>query len=336
MTVSDNLPWQVAEWEHLMAYAQQDRMPHALLVYGQQGLGKQYLVQRFANFLLCSADDKKNAACGHCPSCLLMQAHTHPDFYFLAPIEPSEIISIEQIRTLLQGLSLTSHFNLYRIIIVNQAHTMNVNAANAFLKYLEEPVERTLIVLITDQYKRLPATIVSRCQKLPVMRPAHNQVLSWLQLQKSDATVDDIKACLSLANNAPYMALTYLSDDTLSLRNACYKEWLAVAKQRQHPVIVAEQWVKLTKATLLAWMISWVIDMTKFYFTAQPLHLFNPDLNNSLQAFAKQLELKELIIFYDLLLISQQRMVTQINNQSIYEEILIAWFNLNSAQKHDS
>ena len=65
-------------------------------------------------------------------------------------------------------------------------------------------------------------------------------------------------------------------------------------------------------------------------------HLFNPDLNNSLQAFAKQLELKELIIFYDLLLISQQRMVTQINNQSIYEEILIAWFNLNSAQKHDS
>ncbi len=336
MTYSVMLPWQTAEWEHLMAYVQQDRMPHALLVYGQQGLGKQYLVQRFAHFLLCLAPDKKNAACGHCPSCLLMQAHTHPDFYFLAPIEPSEIISIEQIRVLLQGLSLTSHFNLYRVIIVNQAHTMNTNAANAFLKYLEEPVERTLIVLITDQYTRLPATIISRCQKLSVMVPANKQSVSWLQLQKSEATVGDIQTCLSLANNAPYTALTYLTDNTLSLRNACYKEWLAVAKQQQHPIIVAEQWIKLTNVTIVAWMVSWVIDITKFHFTITPQHLFNPDLNNSLQAFAKQLELKELIMFYDLLLISQQRMVTQINNQSIYEEILIAWLNLNSAKKHDS
>ena len=177
------LPWQQQNWDQLCNYRMQNRVPQALLITGNKGLGKQHLANQFAFSLLCAKPQDNGLGCGHCDSCLLLNAETHPDFIQIRPDEPGKAITIGQIRSLVTRLTLKPQFESYRVVIVNPADLMNNAAANAFLKCLEEPTERTVILLITDKPAHLPATIVSRCQKLAVAKPDKEIVFAWLKQQ---------------------------------------------------------------------------------------------------------------------------------------------------------
>jgi DNA polymerase-3 subunit delta' len=323
------LPWQQQNWAHLCDYRMQGRVPQALLITGNKGLGKQRLANQFAFSLLCAKPQGNGLGCGHCDSCLLLNAETHPDFIQIRPDEPGKTITIGQIRSLVTRLTLKPQFESYRVVIVNPADLMNNAAANAFLKCLEEPTERTVILLITDKPGHLPATIVSRCQKLAVAKPDKETAFAWLKQQNIDTLQCNASALLGLAQGSPLLALEYANDGTLTLRNDCFKAWMGIAKQRRHPVIIAEDWHKLPESPLIFWITSWVIDMIKCCFPIKAHWLYNPDLKGSLQEFSQQLELKELYRLYDLLLVSRQRLNTQINKHTMFEEILIKWFELN-------
>jgi DNA polymerase-3 subunit delta' len=323
------LPWQQQNWAHLRDYRAQSRVPQALLITGNKGLGKQDLANQFAFSLLCAAPQDNGLYCGHCERCLLLNAKTHPDFIQIRPDEPAKSITIGQIRSLVTRLTLKPHFDSWRVVIVSPADVMNNAAANAFLKYLEEPTERTVILLITDKPTRLPATVVSRCQKLNVIKPDKETVFAWLKEQNLEILDSEVISLYGLAQGSPLLALDYANDGTLNIRNDCFKAWIDIAKQRRHPVIIAEDWHKLPESPLLFWMTSWVIDMIKCYYPINADWLYNPDLKDSLQALSMQLELKELYKLYDLILTSRQRLNTQINKQTMFEEILIQWFELN-------
>ncbi len=90
----------------------------------------------------------------------------------------------------------------YRIIVIDPATAMNMNAANALLKTLEEPSPRVLFILISHQSVRLPATIVSRCQKITFAIPETRVALEWLQASGAVA-VDSLPLLLRLAHGAP-------------------------------------------------------------------------------------------------------------------------------------
>lgn len=327
------LPWQQHLWEHLRSYITQQRIPQALLITGNKGLGKQQLATQFAVALLCAAPQSDGTACGHCSSCLLVNAKTHPDFIDVQPEEPGKGIAIGQIRSLITRLTLKPQFETYRIVIVNPADKMNNAAANAFLKCLEEPTERTLIILITEKPAKLPATIISRCQKLAVATPDKESVVDWLSNTLGDAVTNKTLHCnISLAQGAPLLALDYAKDQTLTLRNECFDAWTAIAKQRKSPVMIAEDWHKLPAMPLIFWITSWIIDLTKCVYHSQVENLYNPDLRGQLQELSEQLELKGLYKLYDLLLAARQRLDTQINKQLLFEEILIQWHELNRSK----
>jgi DNA polymerase-3 subunit delta' len=333
------LPWQRPQWEHLCGYIAQKRIPQALLVTGNKGLGKQQLARQFAVALLCAAPQVDGTACGHCSSCLLVKAETHPDFIRLQPEEPGKGITIAQIRSLITRLTLKPQFESYRVVIINPADLMNNAAANAFLKCLEEPSERTSIILISEKPGKLPATIVSRCQKLAISTPDKSTVVEWLaETLQSESPLapllqrGELFRHISLAQGAPLLALDYANDQTLNLRNACFESWMAIAKQLKSPVMVAEDWHKLPAASLVFWMTSWIIDMIKCCYHTQAENLYNPDLNVQLQELSKRLELKGLYKLYDLLLLSRQRLDTQINKQLLFEETLIQWHELNRSK----
>ncbi|MDP2902192.1 MAG: DNA polymerase III subunit delta' [Methylovulum sp.] len=328
------LPWQQQDWVHLQAYAAQQRIPQALLVSGKKGLGKQHFVNQFAYSLLCAKPHADGLACGQCHSCVLLNAETHPDYIVVKPDGLGKSITVDQIRGVIVRLTLKPQFDGYRVVIVNPADAMNTNAANAFLKCLEEPAGRTVIILISERAKALPATIVSRCQKMALTMPDRETVLAWLQQQKPGLSPCDIEILLDLAQLAPLLALQFANDETLNLRNTCFSSWMAIAQRRSHPVIVAEQWQKLPGPSLIFWMTSWVIDMIKCGYQAGQHQLYNPDLNKPLQALAQRLELKGLYQWYDLLLVSRQRLQTPINKQSLLEEILIQWLQLNQSTHH--
>jgi len=332
--LSSLLPWQQQDWEHLQDYITQQRVPQALLISGKKGLGKQHLANQFAYSLLCAKPQADGLACGQCHSCLLLSAETHPDFIVEKPDEPGKSITVDQIRRLCVRLSLKPQFDSYRVVMINPADAMNTNAANAFLKCLEEPAERTVIMLISEKYQALPATIVSRCQKIALTIPDREILTAWLQQQKPECVSCDIAILLDLAQQAPLLALKYADDDTLSLRNTCFNAWIEIAQRRSHPVIVAEHWQQLPGSSLMFWMTSWVVDMIKCRYHVKPPLLYNPDLNKSLQALSQRLELKGLYKLYDLLLISRRRLETTINKQCLFEEILIQWFQLNQSTHH--
>ncbi|MFU8788046.1 MAG: DNA polymerase III subunit delta' [Methylobacter sp.] len=322
------LPWQQQQWAHLRSYIAQQRIPQALLITGNKGLGKQQLANQFAFALFCATPQNDSTACGHCSSCLLVKAETHPDFIEVQPEEAGKGIGIDQIRDLVTRLTLKPQFDTYRVVIINPADKMSNAAANAFLKCLEEPTERTTLILISEKPAKLPATIISRCQKLALTTPDKTTVADWLA-DTLAADVATLQCNIALAQGAPLLALAYGSDETLSSRNGCFKAWQAIAKRLASPVMVAEDWQKLAPAPLLFWMTSWVIDLIRQAYHPRIENLYNPDLQEALQELAQRLELKGLYKLYDLLLASRQRLDTSINKQLMFEEILIQWHELN-------
>jgi DNA polymerase-3 subunit delta' len=320
------LPWQQKNWDRLCNYGRHNRVPQALFIIGNKGLGKQHLANQYAYSLLCVKPKSNGIACGRCHSCLLLNAETHPDFIQIQPDEAKTSITIDQIRSLVAKLTLKPQYEMHRVVIINPADKMNNAAANSFLKCLEEPAERTVIILISDRPAQLPATIVSRCQRLLVAKPDKETVSAWLKQQN---VKDDPELLFGLAQGSPLQALHYAKENVLALRKDCFKAWVDVAKQRLHPVIVAENWHKFPESLLMLWMTSWVVDLIKCCYQLKADSCYNYDLSVSLQELSGQLELKGLYEFYDLLLKSRQLLDTQINKHLMFEEILIKWFELN-------
>ena len=113
------------------------------------------------------------------------------------------------------------------------------------------------------------------------------------------------------------------------MRNDCLKAWVAIARQEASPILVAEAWLKWPHHPVLFWLSTWLVDLIRCFYQTGTSQLYNPDYVPLLKEFAGQLDLKGIYQLYDLILISRQRLDTQINKQLIFEEILIAWSELN-------
>ncbi len=172
----------------LKTFVRNGRLPHALLFTGDDGVGKKMTAMALA--MACNCLTLKAAlchhprldavdACGNCVPCRKIAGNHHPDI--LRVIPQSSIIRIAQIRTLLQALTLKPNEATQRVVIISEAQTMNAEAGNALLKVLEEPPDRTLIVLIAPQTSDLLPTVVSRCQHIrfaPLEEAAIRQLLT--------------------------------------------------------------------------------------------------------------------------------------------------------------
>ena len=137
------LPWHEDAWASLNSSIDSGRLPHAVLISGDQGIGKLRLATALAQRLICSAEMVKYA-CGACKSCNLFTAGSHPDVTYLEPEEKGKAIKIDPVRKLCESLSKTAQQGGWKVAIIAPAEAMNINAANALLKNLEEPQGKTL------------------------------------------------------------------------------------------------------------------------------------------------------------------------------------------------
>jgi len=190
-------PWQTKIWSQVNQ--DNNRMAHALLLYGRAGIGKLHFARQFAQSLLCSHQIEENFACGTCPSCNWFNEGNHPDFRLLSPEQESDTdedipttkkskkktqISVSQIRELSDFLNLTSHrSDGLRIVLIHPAEALNLASANALLKMLEEPASGVIFILVTHHLQRLLPTILSRCQKINMPIPDDVVALDWLNEQ---------------------------------------------------------------------------------------------------------------------------------------------------------
>lgn len=323
-------PWQQSIWRHLLGYIEQQRIPQALLLTGTAGLGKRHLADVYAAALLCRTPAAQGAACGSCAACKLFQAKTHPDYLSIEPDEPGKAIGIDKIRQLIVKLALKPQFEAYRLAILQPADSLNTASANAFLKCLEEPSERTCFILISDQPSKLPATIRSRCQTINFAAADNAVARDWLAQQ---GVKEDVDQLLTMAQGAPLLAKQYAEQRFIQLRREYFESWLQIAHGKGNLLAVAEQWQKqetIELSVLLAWFCSWIMDMVKLAHGIDSAAIDNPDFKNPLQALVKRLELKHLYQYYDTVLGSRSQLATQVNKQLLTERLLIDWSQLNN------
>lgn len=263
-------------WSSLLA--RQGRLPHALLLIGQKGLGKQLLAHEFAAFLLCESPTKAERACGQCLACNWFSQGNHPDFRLLQPEslsaenegveegkkKPSQQIVIEQIRTLDEFLGVGSHRNGLSIVLVNPAEAMNKNAANSILKTLEEPPPNTLFLLVSSEPSRLLPTIRSRCQSVPIGLPT----VALAQRVLAEAGISSPERWLALAGGAPRLACELAGStqtawmDTLISRLARGADADPLNCAGELDKLFRDSKGKLTLRQIVEAFQKWIIDLT--------------------------------------------------------------------------
>ena len=318
--------WQKNQWQHIMQ--QRASFPHALLLRGRAGTGKQKFALDLSKTLLCS--QAGNQACGVCPSCVWFAEGNHPDFRLISPedVENTEDasvkkkatkksqISVTQIRQLIDYLSLSSHqVKGKRVILISPAETLNLASANALLKMLEEPPANTLFLLVTGQPQRLLATILSRCQTIDMPLPSKTEALAWLKTQ----AVKDAENVLDYAGGAPLLALKMSEEGETGI--SLVKNLSLGA--RLDPFACAPLFLSIGMEHALEAMQKWIFDLAAYILT-QDTH-YHAQHTSTLQALCKSVNLKALLSFQDKLLNAKKTANHPLSNELQLENLLLQY-----------
>ena len=322
-------PWQMNQWQHLQHAIKHDRLPHALLLTGAEGIGLNDFAFHVVADLLCESRGDKESPCGACKGCHLRQAGNHPDLFQLEPEEKGKQIKVEQVRDLIEFLTLKSHAGGYKIAVINPAEAMNRSAANTLLKTLEEPPPQSLLLLLSHRPALLPVTIRSRCQCLVFNGSKSTETIRWLAEQLGETVVDPV-LLLSLTGGVPLQAKALIEDGGLECRKMVLADLQALQRKQADPVQVAEKWKKHGTADTLHWLNKLIIDMVRLKLTGEPSRLTNQDVTDHLQRLIKILDLKQLVDSHDLAQNNWYQVSGpfNLNSLGLLEEMATHWLNL--------
>jgi DNA polymerase-3 subunit delta' len=327
------LPWQVNTLRELLA--RRDTLPHALLVYGRTGIGKVDFARAMAQSLLCEAPDH-GVACGICPACKWFTDGNHPDYREVFPdalgedaeeadeaADPdgrekkkSKEIRIEQIRALSDFMTLSTHRDGFRVLLVRPAEAMNPAAANALLKTLEEPPPRTVILLVTDSIGRLLATIKSRCQRVMAPAPTADLALSWLNGQG----LSEPALALAQAGGAPLDAVAFADPEFQRLRHQFIG---ALADANADYLATAQAFEKGDLPSAITWLQTWVSDLALSRLTGSVR--YHPDQKAAISRFATRLDLPALFRYESQLRQARRTVHHPLNARLLLEQLLLSY-----------
>lgn len=260
----------------LLRLITQQKLPHALLLSGQEGIGKATLAYRLARYLLTGATppepvmglfgaepveenlrtDMEQAAIRR------MVAGSHGDLLVVQPVADdkrktsADTIFIEQVREVVDFMRQTPSESAWRVVIIDPAEAMNIAAANALLKVLEEPPVQALLILVTHQPGKLLPTIRSRCRKITLRTPDEASIARVFEQQNQAIPAESLHQLLILAQGSAGKALHYHAQNAVVvykdilevLANPTPKASIALATQAAKSG--AEQW-QVTQALFM-------------------------------------------------------------------------------------
>ncbi|MES0875129.1 hypothetical protein [Sinimarinibacterium thermocellulolyticum] len=275
------LPWQQTLWLELSSLVRQQRLPHALLLAGPEGIGKRWFARALIAFVLC--EDRSGYACGRCRACMQLAVGAHPDAVLLGTDglfglalsadgrheqalvhwqsddgrgegRKRRDIAIDGVRALIGRLGLSSHYGRSRATLIEPADALNTSSVNALLKTIEEPPPGTHLLLVSERPQALLPTLRSRCQRVRMATPPADEAQAWLEAQLGRQE----PFALAAAHGAPLCALALASGDELGQQQAWAELWMAVGRRRKDPVSAAAAVDRDAVPAHLRWACGWL------------------------------------------------------------------------------
>jgi DNA polymerase-3 subunit delta' len=247
------LPEHAPLWVRIQLALHHQRMAQALLLIGPPHVGLYFFAHRLAAMLLCHAEPKP---CGECDSCHLLRAGTHPDCQIIRPEAEGGVIKIDQIRNLQDGIYQSPQCGQRLVIVIEHADKLNIASANALLKVLEEPPSYVHFILGAEQLSSIPATILSRTQRL-VFPDLHHDSSNYVALGEH-YPAESNRAKLYAKRQSMMISLSDIIEGQLS------------------PCTVAAQWAGFHLADVL-WLLYLILAQT---MQMQLLHVQNATPDN--------------------------------------------------------
>jgi len=324
--VVERYPWQSELWERL---THRERHAHAYLFHGPAGIGKRALAERLVGRLLCQ-NVAAGEACGQCKACLLLRAGTHPDYFLVEPEEVEKPIRVDQIRSLVDFVAQTAQLGGRKVILLEPAEAMNLNASNALLKSLEEPSGDTVLVLISHQPSRLLPTIKSRCvqQACPVPRPEES--LAWLAQALPDLSSEDLNDVLTLAGGSPLTAARLHAMGVQAYRSHVVDGLKKLLKRQIAPSPLAESWNSIPLLLLMDWFCEWALLILRYQMTRDQEATGLADMSKVIQYLGDKADSTQVINLQNWLLEQRQKVMgkANLNRVLLLEALLIRWASL--------
>lgn len=302
-----------------------DRLAHAYLFIGPEGVGKHLTALTLAKAMNCQSPPEAGDCCEKCPSCIKVNSSNHADVIAVEP--EGEFIKIDQVREIQKRLRFRPMEGGRRACIIDPADQMKAEASNALLKILEEPPRDTHLLLITARPHQLLSTILSRCQWVkfkPLSQPDIAQIL------KKDKGLDEEKARFyaSLAGGSAGQAVS------LSARVDFQKrlDWLQVFSDlpQKSTEEVFETCERLAKEEeeigdlMDLWKI-WVRDLTVFKVQGDRTKegLINHDLLSTVEKDAAKSTFDRLEGIFSLISEVQRSLAYNVNKQLALETLML-------------
>lgn len=317
--------WHDKTWDKFASACVIDHLPHAMLLSGAKGVGKQAFAERMIKSLLCLQPDSiTRKACNRCQGCKTYESGANPDFMKIQLLEDKKQIGVDQIRQLSEFLTYSRSFNAYRVVLINPVERMNRNATNSLLKSLEEPTNNTVILLIATHLSHIIPTIISRTQLLSIPLPTKEQAISWINTKIPDAT--EAEELLEMSAGSPLLALT-IDKETLNNKEIFANDILSILDKDNSVTEIAKKWEKYDQGILLDWQIIWLQYQLKEVLA--PLNTttkLSKNADDLQQKFKHKLSKNMLWQLYQQLLRKKQIIHTSVNPLMNLESMLLLWF----------
>jgi DNA polymerase-3 subunit delta' len=319
----------------LRGFQLRERVPHALLFAGDEGIGKKLVALNFAKALNCRAagvgdqgsgfegwngntgeqteglthdSEFRTDACEQCPSCKKINSGNHPDVSVVGPEGDGGQITVSAVRALEETLSFKPFEGRWKVAVIDDADRLNQSAANAFLRTLEEPTPQSVLILVSSRPEVLLPTIRSRCQKI-YFSPLPVDAMSDYIRENMRGLSDEQSALLSLLSGGRIG--TALNENLIEQRDHSYgilRQLLGTgAEDVWEDKDDMERWFD--------WVQLWMRDIAVFRATGKTGLLVNADRTGEIRALAGSVPVQDILKLARELYTIRRRLFFNLNKQ---------------------
>lgn len=304
----------------------EDRLPHAMLFCGMEGVGKSLAAEALAAAELCHAP-VEGQACGHCPSCQALASSTHPDFFQMKPeseTKAAPAIRIEAVRKLQEDIARIPLLSERRVVIMQEADKMNEAAANCLLKTIEEPAGQVVFILITSRPSALLDTIISRCMRVEFGILQIEEIVQVLGQQGIEGSL--ALRLASIADGSVSRALAMQDEELLALQSRAFDLAAAAGSLGAEALLkLAKDMSSHSREHLLQWLgfLAMIYRDLLMLYSGSGLPLYNQSDIDRLSSLLTKYDQQGLLHLVSLVQDYQKRLGSNVNIQLCLEGFLI-------------